>query len=103
MFSLVALMCLYLGTNNISKAFNRPFGSWQAINWMLAVSGLMLILVGIACIWQAIRDYTRRGKEKQAKEEAEKKARQRQFFYDEEDTDYADTDGDSGSPSPEDE
>ena len=93
MFSLVALMCLYLGTGNISKAFKQPFGRWAAIHWMLAVSGIMLILVGFACIWQATRDYKERGRKARAKAEAEKKARQRQFFYDDEDeTDRPDED-----------
>ena len=83
MFSLVAIMCLYLGTGNISKAFRRPLSQWAASNYMLLVSGVLLILVGIACVWQAVRDYKERGEKIRQKKEDEEKARKRQFFYDE--------------------
>lgn len=82
MFSLVAIMCLYLGTGNISKAFRRPLSQWAAIHYMLFVSGVLLILVGIACVWQAVRDYKERGEKIRQKKENEEKARKRQFFYD---------------------
>lgn len=87
MFSLVALMCLYLGTNNIRKAFVlAPFGQWQLINWSLFVTGIVLIPVGLLCIKQAVKDYKEAQRQKAEKEKAEKEKRQQQFFYDEEDS-----------------
>ncbi len=85
MFRLVGLMALYLGGNNIRKAFVlAPFGQWQLINWMLFGVGILMLLVGAACVWQASKDYKTKQEELAAKEKAEKQQRQRQFFYDEE-------------------
>ena len=85
MFLLVALMALYLGSNNIRKAFIlAPFGQWQGINWMLFIVGILMVLVGIACAWQASKDLKEKQEEKQAREKAERERRKRQFFYDDE-------------------
>ncbi|MBQ3588799.1 MAG: hypothetical protein II977_09545 [Oscillospiraceae bacterium] len=83
MFSLVALMCFYLGGNNIRKAFMlAPFGQWKFINWALLLTGILLIPAGILCMKQAMKDF-RENKEKKAELEKEQKARrQQQFFYD---------------------
>ncbi len=84
MFSLVALMCLYIGVSNIRKAFSAPFSRWSAINWALAGTGVILLLLAAACIWQASKDY-KQAKEKEAeKEREEKEKRRRQYFFDEE-------------------
>ena len=101
MFSLVALMCLYLGTSNISKALRQPFRQWASIHWMLAISGVLLILVGIACVWQAVKDAKERGEKAKEKEEKEARQRKRQFFYD--DDDYQSADGISDRTSDEEE
>lgn len=85
MFLLVALMALYLGSNNIRKAFVlAPFGQWQGINWMLFTIGILMVLTGIACAWQANKDLKEKQAEKQAREKAERERRKRQFFYDDE-------------------
>ena len=85
MFALVALMALYLGARNIKNAFIiAPFGQWQFINWSLFVVGILMVLAGIACVWQASRDYKAKEAEKQQKDLEEKQKRQRQFFYDDE-------------------
>ena len=85
MFSLVALMCFYLGTNNIRKAFAlAPFDQWVFINWALFAVGVILLPVGVFCLLQAMKDFKVRKAEKEAKEKAEKEKRQRQFFYDDE-------------------
>ena len=84
MFALVALMCLYLGGNNIRKAFIiAPFSQWEVINWMLFLMGIVLLLVGLRCIWQANKDYKEAQALKEEKRKAEKEKRKRQFFYDE--------------------
>ena len=73
MFALVALMALYLGARNIKNAFIiAPFGQWQFINWSLFVVGILMVLAGIACVWQASRDYKAKEAEKQQKELEEK-------------------------------
>lgn len=85
MFALVALMALYLGGRNIKNAFTlAPFGQWQFINWSLFVVGILMVLAGIACVWQASKDYKAKEAEKRQKELEEKQKRQRQFFYDDE-------------------
>lgn len=85
MFTIVALMALYLGVRNIKNAFAlAPFGQWQFINWSLFVVGILMVLAGIACAWQANKDYKAKEAEKQQKDLEEKQSRQRQFFYDEE-------------------
>ena len=84
MFALVALMALYLGGRNIKNAFVlAPFGQWQFINWSLFIVGILMVLVGIACIWQAGKDYKTKEAEMAEKERIEKEKRQRQFYYDE--------------------
>ena len=86
MFALVALMALYLGARNIKNAFIlAPFGQWQVINWSLFVVGILMVLAGIACVWQASRDYKAKEAEKEEKERLEKEKRQQQFFFDEQD------------------
>ena len=97
MFSLVALMCLYLGTSNIRKAFATPFSRWANINWMLAVTGVFLVLTGIACLLQALKDYREKRDAAYEKQEKEKQQKKRQFFYDDEpwETDEEDEDTDS--------
>ena len=84
MFALVALMALYLGGRNIKNAFVlAPFGQWQFINWSLFIVGILMVLAGIACIWQANKDYKAKEAEMAEKERIEKEKRQRQFYYDE--------------------
>ena len=84
MFALVALMALYLGGRNIKNAFVlAPFGQWQFINWSLFIVGILMVLAGIACIWQASKDYKAKEAEMAEKERIEKEKRQRQFYYDE--------------------
>ena len=84
MFALVALMALYLGVRNIKNAFAlAPIGQWQFINWSLFVVGLFMVAAGVACVWQASRDYKAKEAEKAEKERLEKEKRQQQFFYDE--------------------
>lgn len=86
MFSLVALMCFYLGTSNIRKAFAlADFADWGFINWSLFVIGVVLIPVGVFCVLQAMKDLKEKQAEKAESEKAEKAKRQRQFFYDDED------------------
>lgn len=84
MFALVAVMCLYLGINNIRKAFAADFSRWRAINYLLLISGVVLVLVGIACIFQAVKDHKEAGEKEKEKEEKEKQLSREQFFYDEE-------------------
>lgn len=87
MFALVALMALYLGVRNIKNAFIiAPFGQWHLISWSLFVVGVLMVLAGIACVWQASKDYKAKEEEKRQKELEEKQKRQRQFFYDDENT-----------------
>ena len=84
MFALVALMALYLGGRNIKNAFVlAPFGQWQFINWSLFIVGILMVLAGIACIWQASKDYKAKEAEMAENERIEKEKRQRQFYYDE--------------------
>ena len=84
MFALVALMALYLGARNIKNAFIlAPFGQWQFINWSLFVVGVLMVLAGIACVWQASRDFKNKEAERAEKERLEKEKRQQQFFFDE--------------------
>ena len=86
MFALVALMALYLGARNIKNAFIlAPFGQWQFINWSLFLVGLLMVLAGIACVWQASKYYKEKEAEKAEKERLEKEKRQQQFFFDEQD------------------
>ena len=84
MFALVALMALYLGARNIKNAFIlAPFGQWQFINWSLFLVGLLMVLAGIACVWQASKDYKVKEAEREEKERLEKEKRQQQFYFDE--------------------
>lgn len=85
MFALVALLCLYMGGNNIKKAFMlAPFGQWAFINWALFVTGVLLLAAVIPCIRRAIKEMKEKSDETEKKKEAEKLKRQRQFFYDDE-------------------
>ena len=85
MFSLVALMCFYMGGNNIRKAFMlAPFGQWQLINWALFATGVVMIPVGFFCLKQAMKDYKEAQEKKEATAKAAKEKRQQQFFYDDE-------------------
>lgn len=53
-FAFVGLCRLYLGVNNVRKAFRlAPFSQWAAINWMLAVVGAVLIAIVIPCIYMS--------------------------------------------------
>lgn len=83
MFALVALACLYLGTGNIRKAFAAPFQAWQFINWALFITGIILLLLALACIWQANKDF--QAARKTAENNLEKQAKQKksQYYYDE--------------------
>ena len=92
MFALVALMELYLGARNIKNAFIlAPFGQWQFINWSLFLVGLLMVLSGIACVWQASKDYKAKEAEKAEKERLEKEKRQQQFYFDDEKEETAQT------------
>lgn len=83
MFALVALMALYRGVRNIKNAFAlAPFGQWQFINWSLFVVGILMVLAGIACVWQANKDYQAKQAEREEKEKLESEKRKQQFYYD---------------------
>lgn len=64
MFTLVALMCLYLGINNLYKAFRVSFYSWHIVHYGLAITGICLLVVCFFCIRQAIKDYNERKQNK---------------------------------------
>lgn len=85
MFAIVALLCLYLGGNNIKKAFVlAPFGRWKAINWMLLGTGVALLALVPFLIRQAMKDYQiakENAAEKERQAEAKKKAL---YSYDDE-------------------
>ena len=84
MFALVALMALYLGVRNIKNAFAlAPFGQWQFINWSLFAVGILMVVAGIACVWQANKDYQVKQAEQKEKDKLEVEKRRQQFFYDE--------------------
>ncbi|MBR5520668.1 MAG: hypothetical protein IKU54_01600 [Oscillospiraceae bacterium] len=94
MFSLVALLCLYMGGNNIRKAFAlAPFDQWAFINWALFITGIAMLAAVIPLIMQAMKDLKERNAQIEEKAKEEKKKRQRQFFYDEEteNTDVSET------------
>ncbi len=59
---LLAILCLYYGTNNILSAFKVPFSEFEVVHWLLLLTGVLLILFGIACTLLATKEY----KEKQA-------------------------------------
>lgn len=85
MFSLVALLSLYIGSKNLRKAFYlRPFSQWTSINWLLLLTGIVLIIVGIACIFQALKDYKESQYNKAIVEKEKSDKRKQEFFYDEE-------------------
>ncbi len=87
MFALVALLCLYMGGNNIKKAFMlAPFGQWAFINWALFVTGVLMLAAVIPCIMQANKELKEKSAAIEKQKEAEKKKRQLQFFFDEEET-----------------
>lgn len=89
MFALVALLCLYLGINNVRNAFRLAAeNGWQRISVLLIITGVILLALVIPCVIQATKDLreAKAIKEDLEKKEAEeKKARHDQFFYDEED------------------
>lgn len=83
MFALVALMALYRGVRNIKNAFAlAPFGQWQFINWSLFIVGILMVIAGCFCVWQANLDYKAKQAEMEEKEKLEKEKRVQQFFYD---------------------
>ncbi len=61
---ILAIMCFYYGTNNIISALKVPFSSFETINWLLLLTGVLLILVGIACTYQANKEYKEKQKQK---------------------------------------
>lgn len=69
MFSLVALMCLYLGTSNLYDALSTPFGTWSVFHWLLFITGGGLLVVCYFCVRQAIRDLEEHKKKKQEQEQ----------------------------------
>ena len=87
MFSLVALLSLYIGFKNLRKAFYlRPFSHWTSMNWLLLSTGIVLIIVGIACVFQALKDYKEAQYNKAIAEKEESDKRKQEFFYDDEET-----------------
>ena len=85
MFALVALLGFYAGTNNIRKAFALAAQTgWGGLPVALLVLGVVLVLVGVRCVWQAMKDYKEKEKADAEKQAAEKEERQKQFFYDNE-------------------
>ena len=84
MFAIVALLAFYLGISNIGKAFRVPFSSWIYMNWILAVMGIALLGVGVACTLQALKDFKEAKTNAEEKEKTEKEKRQQQFYYDDE-------------------
>jgi len=88
MFALVALLCLYMGGNNIKKAFMlAPFGQWAFINWALFITGVLLLAAVIPCIKQANKELKEKSADIEKQKESEKQKRKQQFFYDDEDAD----------------
>ncbi|MBQ3393597.1 MAG: hypothetical protein IJG64_00375 [Oscillospiraceae bacterium] len=89
MFALVALLCLYLGINNVRNAFRLASeNGWQRISVLLIITGIILLALVIPCVIQATKDLreAKRIKEDLDRKEAlEKKAKHDQFFYDDED------------------
>ncbi len=87
MFALVALLCLYMGGNNIKKAFMlAPFGQWVFINWALFITGVLLLAAVIPCIRQASKELKEKTADIEKQKEAEKQKKKQQFFYDDEET-----------------
>ncbi len=88
MFALVALLCLYLGINNVRNAFRLASANgWQRISVLLIITGVILLALVIPCVIQATKDLREAKKIKEdleAKEAREKKAKHDQFFYDDE-------------------
>lgn len=88
MFALVALMCLYLGINNIRNAFRLAAeGGWRKISVMLLVTGVLLLALAIPCVLQAnkdLKDAKKRAEEAMRAEEEKKRLAHDQFFYDDE-------------------
>ena len=88
MFGLVALLCLYLGINNVKNAFRLASeNGWQRISTLLIVTGIALLCLVIPCVIQATKDL-KAAKEivdnVDKEEEKKKKLQHDQFFYDDE-------------------
>ncbi len=87
MFSLIALLSLYVGSKNLRKAFYlRPFSQWTYINWLLLLTGMILIVLGVICVYQSLKDYKDAQKEKEITQKEESDKRKKEFFYDNEET-----------------
>ncbi len=85
MFALVALMCLYMGGNNIKKAFMlAPFSSWQAINWMLLGTGVAMLLLVVPLVKRGIADYNRAKEDAYERLRLEEEAKKRKYTMDDE-------------------
>lgn len=83
MFAIVALLCLYLGGNNIRKAFAlATFSQWKAINWMLLVTGIAMFCLVPFLLRQAIRDYNLAKEDALAKEKRAEEKKKRQYMLD---------------------
>lgn len=66
MFSLVAVMCFYLGTKNFFDAFATPFSVWTTVNWLLFLTGGGLIIICYFCVRQAMKDFEEAKQKKEA-------------------------------------
>ncbi len=64
MSMIIAVLCFYYGTNNIIAAFDVPFSSFETIHWLLLITGILLILFGIASTYQAVLDFKERENQK---------------------------------------
>lgn len=83
MFALVALLCLYMATGNMTKAFAVPFSQWETINWSLFLTAVPLFLTAGICTWQAVKDFNKAKAAAQEKKDQEISARKAQYLFDE--------------------
>ena len=84
----IILVVWYHVLFNLSEIFGGNYAFFRSAgmsNFRDGFVGVLMVLAGIACVWQASRDYKAKEAEKQQKELEEKQKRQRQFFYDDED------------------
>ncbi|MEG1782690.1 MAG: hypothetical protein RR253_05525 [Oscillospiraceae bacterium] len=84
MFGLVALLCLYMGTGNLFKAFALPFSQWAVINWSLFVTAVLLLITALFCTKQAMKDFAKAKSDALEKKAEEEKAKKALYHFDDE-------------------
>lgn len=81
--ALVALLCLYMGGNNVKKAFVlAPFGSWTFINWALLVTGVAMLALVYPLVKKAINDYNAAKEDAYAQLQRQEEAKKRKYQLD---------------------